>query len=554
VCNNTPPFISGIDSASNYQIEAVAGNSLCFDLFAFDPEAPAQSLEVNAVNLPNGASLVIDSSGTLPVFTFCWDTVRPNPSCSPNNAFYIEIKDDNCPVPGTAIFTYNVVVPIVQCRDTVCITNRNYQNGLTVSNGTTSAGSLIQTGYINGCSLPAGEVIIRNGQNVTFIAGDNIVGVPGFTPSTEFIVEQGATFNAFIQPYNCSPECTPPPLSVYIDVDFRCNLEKYIAVASNGVPPYIYSWTLNGNVASTDEILLLTDSLRFADSSAHYELYVSDQLGDAFYFTDQIGSRAGVYADLDTINNVWTNTILTTPMLVTEEGDVNNPNDTVAPPFYKATEYEFIVFDEWGGEIYVSSGNLALDGRSSFNNGEIYWDGYVNQNIDRPFSANLAGEPDWEDGDCAAFDVYNWILTLDNCISDTVITGHVTVIECWDGDISNVWIEPRSMNVGDIITDQVAERDVVSESTEIAESGDQNNRDNSLFVYPNPSDSKFNIELRDGAFIKRLEVRSITGEQLIQKTFNSSRVTLDLSDYAKGIYFVTVFSEDQQYVEMIILN
>ena len=91
-----------------------------------------------------------------------------------------------------------------------------------------------------------------------------------------------------------------------------------------------------------------------------------------------------------------------------------------AKPAYNSISYQLTVYDRWGILVYKAGRQTDCDG---FANGEIFWDGTVNQgpgNHNLPVNAN---------------DVYYWILKLYNCYDHNVLgnsstyTGSVTSIQ-----------------------------------------------------------------------------------------------------------------------------
>ncbi len=81
---------------------------------------------------------------------------------------------------------------------------------------------------------------------------------------------------------------------------------------------------------------------------------------------------------------------------------------------------------------------------------------------------------------------------------------------------------------------------------------DENNNNVSFNVYPNPSNGEFNINLdaKDSKNITLL-VKNVLGEEVINKLVSVSGKTIEtisLSDYSKGIYFLTIDNETVKLV------
>ena len=78
---------------------------------------------------------------------------------------------------------------------------------------------------------------------------------------------------------------------------------------------------------------------------------------------------------------------------------------------------------------------------------------------------------------------------------------------------------------------------------------DINNKENSIealaysvHIYPNPTSSFIHIRLE--AFLEGdLEIYSLNGQLVYRRAIRSGSEQIDMSPYAKGIYFVTVRSD-----------
>ena len=77
--------------------------------------------------------------------------------------------------------------------------------------------------------------------------------------------------------------------------------------------------------------------------------------------------------------------------------------------------------------------------------------------------------------------------------------------------------------------------------------------DNAVGIYPNPNSGTFSIKLKDcnRALVK---VYTTTGKLVYSKSMNTASMTVDMSGYAKGVYFVRVQSGENTYVKKLILK
>jgi hypothetical protein len=77
---------------------------------------------------------------------------------------------------------------------------------------------------------------------------------------------------------------------------------------------------------------------------------------------------------------------------------------------------------------------------------------------------------------------------------------------------------------------------------------------NGVKVYPNPSSGNFKIILPIEKESFDLQITDINGKVILHKAINSEETEIDLSDKAKGIYFLEIKSADFSYSKKIILQ
>lgn len=77
-----------------------------------------------------------------------------------------------------------------------------------------------------------------------------------------------------------------------------------------------------------------------------------------------------------------------------------------------------------------------------------------------------------------------------------------------------------------------------------------------VFVYPNPSNGVFFIELQSNDFMQvELKVVSLIGKTIKQETLEpNTRVQLDLTDQPKGVYFVQLTAGNEKYLKRVIIQ
>lgn len=95
---------------------------------------------------------------------------------------------------------------------------------------------------------------------------------------------------------------------------------------------------------------------------------------------------------------------------------------------------------------------------------------------------------------------------------------------------------------------------VLSSGTSCALSIDDFERSN-LMVYPNPCNNFFNIHFFDVNQIEKVEIYNEIGQLLYKQDIfqiDSNEISIDVTDYAKGIYFIKVVSNNTPTIIKVI--
>lgn len=80
---------------------------------------------------------------------------------------------------------------------------------------------------------------------------------------------------------------------------------------------------------------------------------------------------------------------------------------------------------------------------------------------------------------------------------------------------------------------------------------------NDLTLYPNPTDSIVYMKFNGNAYSKSgsISVYSVVGNKIFEKNYpNLQYATVDLSDYPKGLYFVTIKTDDKIYQSKVVVK
>lgn len=216
-------------------------------------------------------------------------------------------------------------------------------------------------------------------------------------------------------------------------------------------------------------------------------------------------------------------------------------------------------YDPSGNFEWVKSagGNGADQGAGiTNNNGKIYCTGYFNNNaIFGPDTESSNGYADIFITCLDSLGNFNWTKNcggMDNDAGSSIksdTAGNVF----FTGALSSV------STFGNIFVSSSGDKDfyVAKLETEISVGILQNDpEERKLIVYPNPSDGILSISINEDDFFKPIEI-SISdelGQQVYLKQFKKGGESIDLSNFAKGIYFLKANINDSLFCRKIILN
>ncbi len=79
---------------------------------------------------------------------------------------------------------------------------------------------------------------------------------------------------------------------------------------------------------------------------------------------------------------------------------------------------------------------------------------------------------------------------------------------------------------------------------------DDPHKSHTIYIYPNPSSGIFSMQSSEK--ITSIEIMNVLGEIIYSKSINSEKAKIDLSEKAKGIYFVTICEGSKTRIEKII--
>lgn len=204
-----------------------------------------------------------------------------NPVSEPNYQFDPS-KQDQCNVTFSIDdISVTEVTPLGFCAHSLWIENKTY-----AADELETAGMTIHAGYNVGYPTPNGNVTVTTGNNVEYLAGQNINLNPGFIA----IAGGGGDFYAHIVPENCNyplpavadageditVQCHTIPYPMIGNPASGCGEDTYQWVAD---PPEALSWLLNPTSCTTP--VIIPDAAYMAGiGSAQFMLMVNEGMCD----------------------------------------------------------------------------------------------------------------------------------------------------------------------------------------------------------------------------------------------------------------------------------
>lgn len=364
--------------------------------------------------------------------TFCVDDAE-FPPCE-DKVYMVQVNahtsgGSNCLAQGGGTVdsrTYTILRPKAYgCLQNVVVTNINTEDNSGAAVGTAYyraqervyVGDEFPSGLTN---VPPGSVLFDH--DVTFEAGTEVV-LPSCVGGATDCVTLTAGSTIIVRKGICSQECLDP-IEVCVDEYFDCYNEQIQILVEGGTPPYSAYVHIEGELAgstldryNSPISVPIGSVVRNLEGNIEYQVTVVDASGTP-YITNTlplVGTKR-FYRPLE--NNMLPNPLgdykyaiyyhqVTASAPFVFYDDVNT-----TPPYYGATSYKMMVFNRWGEEMLYTEKDLSGSNIWSFDNGEFYWTGNVNNNLT---------------GNCGVRETnYTMMLEAKNCYSAGI---HVDCLE-----------------------------------------------------------------------------------------------------------------------------
>ena len=108
------------------------------------------------------------------------------------------------------------------------------------------------------------------------------------------------------------------------------------------------------------------------------------------------------------------------------------------------------------------------------------------------------------------------------------------------------------LNLKDLDLDNSLPENWIANSSLQSLSINNNNIDLSLFVYPNPTQNILHLSATNGIEIQSIQVLNLSGQTVMTKKPNKKQISLNISKFNSGIYFILIELNNQTLIKKII--
>lgn len=92
------------------------------------------------------------------------------------------------------------------------------------------------------------------------------------------------------------------------------------------------------------------------------------------------------------------------------------------------------------------------------------------------------------------------------------------------------------------------------ESFTIGTIGIENYLAQKVSIYPNPSQGFFTIQFVDKQNMKQIMVTDFQGSEVYSISGPGKELSLDLTEFGKGVYFIRIILDNESVIEKVIVN
>lgn len=346
---------------------------------------------------------------------------------------------------------------------------------------------------------------------------------------------------------SCSSECTAEELTVSVDEVFVCGHER-LSVNVTGVGPFTYELNMLGQTITQNNSDFFIHDLvsEINTGQIPYTIHVYDAIdGEGAFSGEVLGtqvfyapvtnnvdyfeySEGGIYETgyyypgvpyVGTAQNPETGQwLVNSPFYIYD--DINEVG-----PWYGATYMKLVVWNRWGTMVQYLERDLEGGTDWSFNNGEIYWNGYW-WNGNGQTSSCVSPETD----------IATYQLEARNCA--TAVHQEISalpVFSCYE----DPWVKPETKSMTDHGDDEVL---VVHDSTRWGATWGLVDLNSSVVCAPNPTATQVTVKSA-GLTLIQIRLTEMNGKTMQTVFPGTNHAELDVSELSSGVYTLIVLTE-----------
>jgi len=136
-----------------------------------------------------------------------------------------------------------------------------------------------------------------------------------------------------------------------------------------------------------------------------------------------------------------------------------------------------------------------------------------------------------------AFDERNNVYVTGSFYDSTAVFGSYTLIN-----------SSTNLSNGDMFIAKIDSTQITVGSKEIIKD------ENGISIYPNPFTSTTTITFSEEQKNTSLKITDVIGQTILQSTITNQQYTIDMSSFAKGIYFVSIQDENKNIINRKIIK
>lgn len=431
------------------------------------------------------------------------------------------------------------------CPDNLFFTNRNAQSGIPMPLYAHAEERIWVGDNMPSIAPPQTEGPVTVGNGTILKAGAEII-LPSCDVGTACVTLNG-NVDLIIAPNSCSSECPSEPLSLSVREEFNCHSETLMAEVE-GDGPFTYQWIMAGDtvISSSPYFNIHTIVSEYDGGQMPYTCNVFDAIGNSGTFSGQVLGTKNLYRDIrdNTIYFDYDDDHMLedgyyyagNPYIGTTTFEQNgqtywledNPfyvydaiNDN--GPWYGASYMKLVVWDRWGQIVHYIERDLEGGTDWSFNQGEMYWNGYW-----------------WNGNGQTSSCVYpesqmvTYELWARNCLTPVhyEVSG-IPIFSCYE----QPWVPEETKSTLEVDDEVWVEHD----DSRFVDLGDRTSLNEDIICYPNPAAE--NVFVRADATLLRIIVTDLNGKTIVSLDPNATMAEIDITGLSNGVYTIQVTTE-----------